>query len=125
MCKKYDLLELIAKIKERPRFLKHEMCFLVLVSVVNCFTHLLVCLFICLFVCCLSVFTLHCFVFCFYLYISFKFLHSEVVTRRCFEKRPATLLTKRLQYRCFPVNFAKLLGTLFLQNTSGGCFCTF
>ena len=43
--------------------------------------------------------------------------------------RPATLLKKRLWYRCFLVNFAKRLRTpfltehLFLQNTSGGCFC--
>ena len=28
----------------------------------------------------------------------------------------------RLWRRCFPVNFAKFLRTLFLQNTSGGCF---
>ena len=28
--------------------------------------------------------------------------------------RPATLLTKRFWYRCFPVNFAKLLRTPFL-----------
>ena len=35
---------------------------------------------------------------------------------------PATLLKKRLWHRCFPVNFAKLLKRLFLQNTSGGCF---
>ena len=33
--------------------------------------------------------------------------------------RPATLLKKRLWYRCFPVNFAKFLGTPFLQSTSG------
>ena len=32
--------------------------------------------------------------------------------------RPATLLKKRLGQRCFPVNFAKFLKTLFLQNTS-------
>ena len=31
----------------------------------------------------------------------------------------ATLLKKRLRYRCFPVNFAKFLSTSFLQNTSG------
>ena len=31
---------------------------------------------------------------------------------------PATLLKKRLWYRCFPVNFTKFLRT-FLQNTSG------
>ena len=33
--------------------------------------------------------------------------------------RPATLLKNRLQYRCFPVNFAKYLRIPFLQNTSG------
>ena len=33
--------------------------------------------------------------------------------------RPATLLKKRLWYRCFPVNFVKRLRTHFLQNTSG------
>ena len=33
--------------------------------------------------------------------------------------RPATLLKKRLWYRCFPVNFAKFPRTTFLQNTSG------
>ena len=32
--------------------------------------------------------------------------------------RPATLLKKRLQYRCFPVNFVKFLRTPFLQKTS-------
>ena len=32
--------------------------------------------------------------------------------------RPATLLKKRLQQRCFPVNFLKFLGTPFLQKTS-------
>ena len=36
---------------------------------------------------------------------------------------PATLLKKSLWHRCCPVNFAKLLRTRFLQNTSGGCFC--
>ena len=29
--------------------------------------------------------------------------------------RPATLLTKRLWYRCFPVNFAKFLRILFYR----------
>ena len=33
--------------------------------------------------------------------------------------RPATLLKKRHWHRCFPVNFVKLLRTIFLQNTSG------
>ena len=31
--------------------------------------------------------------------------------------RPATLLKKRLWYRCFPVNFAKFSRTPFLRNT--------
>ena len=50
--------------------------------------------------------------------------------RRCFVKkvflvnkvaglRPATLFKKILWHRCFPVNFAKLLRTPFLQSTSG------
>ena len=33
--------------------------------------------------------------------------------------RAATLLKKGLLHRCFPVNFAKFLRTLFLQNTYG------
>ena len=38
--------------------------------------------------------------------------------------RHATLLNKRLWHKCFPVNLAKFLKTIFLQNTtSGGCFC--
>ena len=39
-------------------------------------------------------------------------------------KRTATLLKKRLWYRCFPVNFAKFLRTPFLQNTSGRLLLT-
>ena len=31
---------------------------------------------------------------------------------------PATLLTKALWHRCFPVNFVNILRTTFLQNTS-------
>ena len=31
--------------------------------------------------------------------------------------RPTTLLKKKLWRRCFPVNFARFLRTLFLQNT--------
>ena len=36
--------------------------------------------------------------------------------------RPAILLKKRLRHRCFPVNFLKNFGTLFLYNTSAGWF---
>ena len=32
------------------------------------------------------------------------------------------LQTWSLQHRCFPVNIVKFLRTVFLQNTSGGCF---
>ena len=38
-------------------------------------------------------------------------------------KAPVTFVKKRLQHRCFPVNSAKLLRTLLLQNTSAGSFC--
>ena len=33
------------------------------------------------------------------------------------------LLKERLRQRRFPMNFAKFLKHLFLQNTSSGCFC--
>ena len=36
--------------------------------------------------------------------------------------KPETLLKERFWHRCFPVNFAKFLNHLFLQNTFGGCF---
>ena len=43
--------------------------------------------------------------------------------RVCFNKvvglRPAILIKKRLWHRCFPVNFVKFFGILFLQNISG------
>ena len=39
--------------------------------------------------------------------------------------RPATLLKKRLRHKCFPVNFAKFLRTLFILNSYGGCFFQF
>ena len=69
---------------------------------------------------------------------------AEAVNRRCFVRkvffktsakftgkdlclslffnRSATLLKKRLQHRCFPVNFAKFIKTHFLLNTSGDYF---
>ena len=34
-----------------------------------------------------------------------------------------SFLKRRLRHRCFSVNFEKFLGTLFLQNTSGGWCC--
>ena len=37
-------------------------------------------------------------------------------------KLQASFIKKRLWHRWFPVNFAKFLRHLFLQNTTGGCF---
>ena len=34
-------------------------------------------------------------------------------------------IKKKLQHRYFPVNITKFLRTLFLQDTSGGCFYCF
>ena len=72
--------------------------------------------------------------------------YAEAAVRRCFSKYlflrlpkyslenncvgvflnkfPGNSVKKRLQHRFFPVNIVKFLGTAFLQNTSGGCFCT-
>ena len=38
--------------------------------------------------------------------------------------RPESLLKKRLQYRCFPLNLVKFFKNSFFKNTSAGCFCT-
>ena len=54
-----------------------------------------------------------------------KHLCQGLVFNKFASLRPATLFKKRLWHRCFPVNFAKFLRTLFLQNSSGGCFCPF
>ena len=47
-----------------------------------------------------------------------KHLCQSVFFNKVAGLRPATLLKKRLWYRCFPVKFAKFLRTPFLQNTS-------
>ena len=39
--------------------------------------------------------------------------------------RPATLLKKILWHRCFPLNFAKFLGTFFYRTPRDDCFCLF
>ena len=39
--------------------------------------------------------------------------------------RPATLLKKRLWHSCFPRILRNFQEYLFLQNTSGGCFCNY
>ena len=35
--------------------------------------------------------------------------------------KACNFINKKLEHRCFPVNIAKFLRTLFSQNTSGGC----
>ena len=46
---------------------------------------------------------------------------SESLFNRFLGLRPAILLKKRLQHRCFHVNFVKFLGAPFLQNISVIC----
>ena len=50
------------------------------------------------------------------------FCNKDVL--RNFTKFTGKHLCQRLWQTCFSVNFAKFLRTTFLQNTSGGCFCT-
>ena len=56
-----------------------------------------------------------------YLKISQNFQENSGVAT----DQTATLSNKRLRHRCFPVNFAKFLGTAFLQNTSSDCLFNF
>ena len=53
-----------------------------------------------------------------------KFTGKHLCQSLCFNKvagrRPTNLLKKEILAQVFPVNFAKLLRTPFLQNTSGG-----
>ena len=46
-----------------------------------------------------------------------KHLCQRLFANKVESARPETLSKKSLQYRCFPVNFAKFLRTAFLQNT--------
>ena len=48
-----------------------------------------------------------------------KHLCQSLLFNKVAGLRPATLLKKRLWHKPFPVNFAKLLRTPFLQNTFG------
>ena len=48
-----------------------------------------------------------------------KHLCQSLLFNKVSGLRPATSLTKKLWYRCFPVIFAKFLRKSFLQNTSG------
>ena len=48
-----------------------------------------------------------------------KDLCQSLFFNKATDLRSATLLKKKFWRRCFPVNFAKFLRTLFLQNTPG------
>ena len=53
-----------------------------------------------------------------------KFTWKRLCQNLSFQRlKPASLFRKRLWHRCFPVNFSKLLRTLFFQNTFGNEIC--
>ena len=47
-----------------------------------------------------------------------KYLFQSLFYNKVAGLGPVTLVEKRLWHWCFPVNFAKFLRTLFLENTS-------
>ena len=53
-----------------------------------------------------------------------KHLFQSLFSNNVASLRPATLLKMRFWHRCFLVTFARFVRTVFLKNTSGGCFCT-
>ena len=54
-----------------------------------------------------------------------KHLFQNLFFNKVAGLRPATLLKKRLWNRCFPINFAKFLGSPFYRTTPGDCFCPY
>ena len=50
---------------------------------------------------------------------------ADFTGKQCWSLFLKNFVKERLQHRCFPVKFTKLLRTSFLQNTSGGCLCMF
>ena len=58
-----------------------------------------------------------------------KFHSKTTVLEPLFAKgvvpQDCSFIKRSLQHRCFPVKFAKLWRTPFLQNTYSGCFCNF
>ena len=51
-----------------------------------------------------------------------KHLYESLFLNKVIGLEPATLLKKRLWHRCFPVNLAKFLRTLFYRTPLGNCF---
>ena len=69
-------------------------------------------------------------------FIYFQELSDEVCKDNAMQKQPrevlckkrpqpATFIKKRLWHRCFPVNFAKFLRTLFGRTSGNGCILQF
>ena len=55
---------------------------------------------------------------CFCKLASSQMFYTTLDTQKQPNLRPAALLKKRFQHRCFPLNFVKFLRTSFLLNTS-------
>ena len=51
-----------------------------------------------------------------------KHLCWSLILNKVAGLKPAALLKKRLQHKCFPVNVAKFLRTPFYRTPSGYCF---
>ena len=51
-----------------------------------------------------------------------KHLCQSLFFKKVADRSPAVLFKKGLWHRCFLVNFAKILRTPLIQNTSGNCF---
>ena len=51
-----------------------------------------------------------------------KHLCQRLFINKVAGTRSATLLKKRSQHKCFPLNFVRFLRALFLRKTSSGCF---
>ena len=63
-------------------------------------------------------------------YCNFRSSRPEVFSKKGllrnfakFSPAPYNFMKKRLEHRCFPVNFAKFLRASFSYNTCVGCFC--
>ena len=52
-------------------------------------------------------------------------LFCFLISLQAWGLKACIFIKKRLQHRCFPVKFAKILRAPFLQNISSGCFCLY
>ena len=59
----------------------------------------------------------------------FRIIHRitlvlEFLLNKVSDLTDCNFIKKRFQHRCFTLNIANFLRKAFLQNTTGGCFCT-